>query len=220
MDEAGGRGKAMIPITDPRIEMYMMRMAPEPDPRVAAMEDKARETGLPIVDRLVGRFLYILTRMKQPKLIVELGSGFGYSAYWFARALSIRSKVVLTDYSQENLAYARKIFGETGLIDRAEFRAGEALRIATEYDDIDILFIDINKEQYLEAISVMLPRLAKNALVVADNALWHGNVAEEGTKDKETEAILRFNDFMFSHEEFFTSIVPLRDGVLLAYKFN
>ncbi len=168
----------MIPITDPRIEMYMMRMAPEPDPRVAAMEDKARETGLPIVDRLVGRFLYILTRMKQPKLIVELGSGFGYSAYWFARALSIRSKVVLTDYSQENLAYARKIFGETGLIDRAEFRAGEALRIAT------------------------------------------GNVAEEGTKDKETEAILRFNDFMFSHEEFFTSIVPLRDGVLLAYKFN
>ncbi len=210
----------MITITDPRIDSYLMEMIPEADPLLAAMEEKAKETSLPIVGRLVGRFLYLLTRLRQPALVVELGSGFGYSAYWFARALSVRSKVVLTDYSEENIAYARRVFGEAGLSNRAEFRVGDALQIGREYENIDLLFIDIDKYQYLDAIKLMLPRLAANALVIADNSLWHGKVAEEESGDKDTEVISRFNEFMFSHEEFFTSIVPLRDGVLLAYKLS
>lgn len=210
----------MITITDPRIESYLMKMIPEVDPQLAAMEEKAMETNLPIVGRLVGRFLYLLTRLRQPTLVVELGSGFGYSAYWFARALGVRSKVVLTDYSEENIAYARRVFGETGHSDRAEFRVGDALKIGREYENIDLLFIDIDKYQYLDAIRAMLPRLSESALVIADNSLWHGMVAEEGGGDKDTEGISRFNDFMFNHEEFFTSIVPLRDGVLLAYKLR
>lgn len=209
----------MINITDPRIESYLLGMAHEEDPHLAAMEEKAQETGLPIVGRLVGRFLYLITRLKQPTLIVELGSGFGYSGYWFARALSLRGKVVLTDYAEENIAYARQMLFETGLAERAEFRVGDALQIGREYENIDLLFIDIDKHQYVEAIEAMLPRLAKNAVVVADNALWHGRVAEEGEADRETGVVRRFNDYMFSHEEFFTTIVPLRDGVLVAYKF-
>ncbi len=209
----------MITITDPRIESYLLGMSHEEDPRLAAMEGKAQETGLPIVGRLVGRFLYLLTRLKQPSLIVELGSGFGYSGYWFARALSLRGKVVMIDHSEENMAYARQVMSETGLVERAEFRVGDALQTGREYENIDLLFIDIDKYQYLDAIEAMLPRLAKNALVVADNALWHGRVAEEGEEDRETRVIRDFNDYMFSHEEFFTTIVPLRDGVLMAYKF-
>ncbi len=209
----------MIAITDPRIESYLLALAHEEDPHLAAMEEKAEETGLPIVGRLVGRFLYLLTRLKQPALIVELGSGFGYSGYWFARALSLRGKVVMTDHSEDNMAYARRVLSETGLGERAEFRVGDALQIGREYENIDLLFIDIDKHQYQEAIEAMLPRLAKNALVVADNALWHGRVAEEGEADRETVVIRNFNDYMFSHEEFFTTIVPVRDGVLVAYKF-
>jgi predicted O-methyltransferase YrrM len=128
--------------------------------------------------------------------------------------------VVLTDYSEENIAYARQVMHETGLSDRAEFRAGDALQAGREYKDIDLLFIDLDKCQYLEAIEVMLPRLAQNALVIADNSLWYGKVAEEDTQDNETRAIRGFNDFMTSHRDFFTSIIPLRDGVLLAYKLN
>ncbi len=209
----------MITITDPRIESYLLGMVPDEDHHLAAMEEKALETGLPIVGRLVGRFLYLLTRLKQPALIVELGSGFGYSAYWFARALSLRGKVVLTDYAEDNMAYARQVLSETGLVERAEFRAGDALQTGREYENIDLLFIDIDKHLYVDAIEAMLPRLAKNALVIADNSLWHGRVAEEGEADRETGVIRNFNDYMFSHEEFFTTIVPLRDGVLVAYKF-
>jgi len=210
----------MITITDPRIESYIMDMAPGEDPFLEAMEEKAKETGVPIIDRLVGRLLYILTRLKKPDLVVELGSGFGYSSYWFARALGNQGKVVLTDYSEHHMAYARKIFSEAGLSGRAEFRVGDALRIGREYENVDLLFIDIDKYQYLEAIRVMLPKLAQNALVIADNALWHGTVAEDDPQFKDSGAVRRFNEFMFSQGDFFTTIVPLRDGVLLAYKIS
>ena len=210
----------MITITDPRIESYITELSPEEDPLLAAMEQRAKETGVPIIDRQVGRLLHILTRLKRPGLVVELGSGFGYSSYWFARALGTQGKVVLTDYSERHMAYAREIFSEAGLTGRAEFRVGDALQIGGEYEEIDLLFIDIDKYQYLDAIRVMLPKLAEHALVIADNALWHGTVAEEDPRFKDSGTIRRFNEFMFSHSDFFTTIIPLRDGVLLAHKLS
>lgn len=209
----------MIPITDPRIEEYLMGLAPEADPTLLAMEHRAREMPFPIVDRLVGRLLYLLTRLRQPRLVVELGSGFGYSAWWFARAISITGRVVMTDYSPTNIAYAREMFQESGLVDRVEFRVGDALEIGREYRDIDLLFIDLDKHQYREAAEAMIPRLAPHALVIADNALWHGRVAE-GDDDPESRGIREFNDFMTSRKDFFTTILPLRDGVMVSYRLS
>jgi predicted O-methyltransferase YrrM len=209
----------MIPITDPRIEEYLMRFAPESDPFLLKMERLAKEREFPIVNRLVGRLLYLLTRVKNPSLVVELGSGFGYSAWWFARAISISSKVVMTDSDEANLSFARNMFQENGLIDRVDLRLGDALELGRQYQEIDILFIDVDKHQYLEAIQAMLPSLAKNALVIADNTLWYGKVAE-GADDPETRGIQEFNQFMFNRRDFFTTILPLRDGVMLAYKLG
>ncbi|ABB33193.1 O-methyltransferase family 3 [Geobacter metallireducens RCH3] len=209
----------MIPITDSRIEEYLMGLAPEDNPSLLAMESRAKALGFPIVDRLVGRFLYILTRIKQPRLVVELGSGFGYSAWWFARAISITGKVVMTDYSPTNIAYAREMFQESGLSDRVEFRVGDALNIGRDYRDIDILFIDLDKHQYREAMEAMIPHLAPHALVIADNVLWYGKVVE-GEDDPETRGIRDFNDFMTGRKDFFTSILPLRDGVMVAYRLS
>ncbi len=209
----------MIQITDPRIEEYLRRLAPEDDPDLIAMEKRARELAFPIVDRLVGRLLYLLTRLRQPQLVVELGSGFGYSAWWFARAVSITGKVVMTDRDGANIEYARTMFRQNGLINRVELREGDALEIGPEYRDIDILFIDLDKEQYLRAAETMIPRLAKNALLISDNALWHGRVAE-GEDDPGTRTIREFNDFICSRRDFFTTIIPLRDGVMIAYRLS
>ncbi len=210
----------MITITDPRIDSYILGLAPEEDPFLDAMEVRARETGVPIIDRQVGRLIHLVTRKKKPDLVVELGSGFGYSSYWFARALGHQGRVVLTDFSERHIDYARKTFNEAGLSERAEFRVGDALRIGAEYDNVDMLFIDVDKYMYPEAISVMLPKLADNALIIADNALWHGTVVEEDPQYENSGAIRQFNEFMFSRRDFFTTIVPLRDGVLLAYKLS
>jgi caffeoyl-CoA O-methyltransferase len=209
----------MIPITDPRIEKYLMDLVPETDHFLLEMEQKAEATQFPIVGRLVGRLLYQLTRLKQPMLVVEMGSGFGYSSYWIAKALSIRAKLVLIDNVEEHISYAQKVFRDSSLLDRAEFRVGDALRLAKEYSGIDILFLDLDKDQYLDAIKTMTPLLAKNSLVIADNALWYGRVAE-GERDKDTLAIDAFNRHMFGSKDFYTSMVPLRDGVLLAYKLT
>ena len=208
----------MTAITDPKINEYLMRLSEEDDRHVLEMERIAREKGFPIVDRLVGRLLFILTRLKSPKLIVELGSGFGYSAYWFAKALD-RGRIVLTDYSEDNMSYAKRLFRETGLIRKAEFRTGNALEIAREYKNIDILFIDIDKHQYPDAVRALMPNLNRNALIIADNTLWYGRVAGKN-RDRETLGIKRFNEYLFNDPDFMTVIVPLRDGVLVAYKLH
>lgn len=208
----------MITITDPKINDYLMSLSREDDRHILEMERIARENGFPIVERLVGRLLFMLTKLKDPRLIVELGSGFGYSAYWFARALN-KGRVVLTDYSAENMEYAKNLLRETGLIRKAEFRVGNALEIAGEYKNIDILFIDIDKHQYLDAVRALIPNLNRNALIIADNTLWYGRVTEK-TRDKETLGIKRFNKYLFEHRDFMTVIVPLRDGVLIAYKYR
>jgi caffeoyl-CoA O-methyltransferase len=206
-----------VDITDPRIEKYLKKLAPEGDPLLLEMEDLALGRGFPIVDRLVGRLLFVITRLKKPRLVVELGSGFGYSAYWFARALPEGSTVVLTDRSEENIGRARQTFEQAGMAQKAEFRAGDALDIAREYRDIDILFIDMDKRDYPRAVKALIPHLAPHALIIADNSLWYGRMLE-GVNDEETRGIEEFNRLMAGHPEFFTSIVPLRDGVLISLK--
>jgi caffeoyl-CoA O-methyltransferase len=206
----------MVVITDPKINDYLMGLAGEDDEHLLEMERIARERDFPIVERLVGRLLFILTKLKEPKLIVELGSGFGYSAYWFSRALG-KGRIVLTDHSEENMEYARDLFQKTGLARKAEFRIGNAIEIGKEYKDIDILFIDIDKHQYADAVQALIPNLSRNALIIADNTLWYGRVTGK-TRDKETRGIKRFNKYLFEHPDFMTVIVPLRDGVLIAYK--
>ena len=208
----------MFAITNPKIERYLKKLSTETDPLLLAMERMGHRQDFPIVDRLVGRLLYLLTRLKDPRLVVELGSGFGYSAYWFARALN-RGKVILTDHDRKNIDLAKETFMQAGLAQRAVFHAGDAIAIAKRYKGIDILFIDIDKHQYLPALKTLLPNLSRNALIVADNTLWYGKVAGK-RRDRETQGIQAFNEYLFSSNDFFTTIVPLRDGVLLAHKIR
>jgi len=208
----------MIPIADPQINDYLFNLSTEDDKYILEMEKIAQKKNFPIVERLVGRLLFVLTKLKNPKLIVELGSGFGYSAYWFAKALQ-GGRVVLTDYHKENMEYAEGLFRRAGLKRKAVFKVGEAVEIAKEYKSIDILFIDIEKYQYPEAVQTLIPNLNRHALIIADNSLWYGKVVE-GLRDRETLGVKKFNQYLFSHQDFCSMILPLRDGVLIAYKLS
>jgi len=205
-------------ITEPKIHEYLMHLAHEEDQHILEMERIAKERNFPIVERLVGRLLFLLTKIKKPSLVVELGSGFGYSAYWFAKAMD-SGKIVLTDYREEHIAYAKKLFCETGHAGKAEFRVGDAVEIAKEYKNIDILFIDIDKHAYFDAVQTLLPNLGSHALIIADNSLWYGKVLDV-QKDRETAGIVRFNEYLSENPDFMTTILPLRDGVLLASKLS
>ncbi len=150
-----------------------------------------------------------------PSDMVEMGSGFGYSAYWFARAMK-QGKVVLTDRNADNLKSARGTFKLAGLIERAEFRQGEADDIVREYSDIDILFVDHDKASYKNSVEALIPNLAPGGMVIVDNTLWYGKVLTEN--DEDTKGVRALNEFMFSRDDFDTTLLPLRDGVLVAVK--
>ena len=198
-------------INNPLIEEYIKNLIPV-DEIILEMENKAEEENFPIVDRIVGKFLYFLTVLKSPKLIVEIGSGFGYSGYWFAKGLK-DGKVVLTDYRDKNIQTAKIFFKRGNLIDKAIFEVGDGIEIAKKYKNIDILFLDLEKGRYREAVAELKNNLSKDGIIVADNVLWKGKVIQENP-DKKTEKIKEFTEYMF--KEFDTVILPVRDGILIS----
>ncbi len=203
-------------ITNPKIEEYIKSLPAEKDFVLEEMEELGHKLNFPIVDKLVGRFLYLITKLKNPKLVVEVGSGFGYSAYWFAKAIN-QGKVVLTEYREENINLAKNFFEKGNLTEKAEFRVGDGIEIASGYKNIDILFLDLEKRRYKEAVEKLIPNLNSNALIIADNVLWHGKVVEKEV-DNQTKAVKEFNEFMFKLPDFFSVIIPLRDGILISMK--
>jgi predicted O-methyltransferase YrrM len=209
-------------ILNPQVEAYIEQLNRiafiEDEEILKEMEDYAHKNDFPIIDRTVGRLIYLITKLKNPKLVVELGSGYGYSAYYFAKAMN-GGKVVLTDYQERNLSMAKSYFERFGLLDKAEFRVGNAIEIAKEYKDIDILFLDLEKTKYLEAILTLKDNLKVGSLVIADNTLWYGKVAQDNP-DEKTVKIKEFNEYMFKSKEFFSVLIPLRDGVLISNKIE
>lgn len=205
-----------------KIEEYLNKLNnlsfPEDREILEEMENYALKNDFPIVERAVGNLLYLITKLKNPKLVVELGSGYGYSGYFFAKGIK-DGKVVLTDYQEKNLNMAKDYYKKLNIYEKAEFIVGNAIDIAKNYKDIDILFLDLEKSKYLDAILELKSNLKIGSLVIADNVLWQGKVVEEIT-DEKTQKIKEFNEYMFSTDEFFSTMVPIRDGVLISLKIK
>ncbi|WP_293448009.1 O-methyltransferase [Persephonella sp.] len=201
-------------LINPKLDEYLKNLSVEDDPVVLEMEKYAKEKDFPIIGRQGGRLLYLLTRLKNPELVVEIGSGFGYSAYWFAKGLK-KGKVVLIEYQQRNIQTAKKFFKKAGLLNKTEFRVGDGVEIGKKYNNIDILFLDLEKIRYMEAIKTLEKNLSPNGIVIADNVLFQGKVIFE-PENKKAKILNRFNRYMF--ENYFSIIFPIRDGILIAVK--
>jgi caffeoyl-CoA O-methyltransferase len=210
-------------IVDPRIETYMEeRLRWFDEPVLLEMETYAREEGFPIVGRNVGVTLEVLARAAGAQRIMELGSGFGYSAYWHARAVGSRGEVHLTDGDPENEARAAEYLGRAGLADRVRFHVGDAVEELRKLEgDFDVLFSDIDKDGYPDAWRAASDRIRPGGLYVCDNVLWYGRVAVEDPEDARphyTEAVLEHNRLVAEDERYVSTIVPTRDGVLVAIR--
>jgi caffeoyl-CoA O-methyltransferase len=185
----------------------------EGDPVLDDMHREATERGFPIVGPEVGRLLFQLARVSGAKRVFELGSGFGYSTLWFARAVGEDGKVYHTDGSKENTARAREYLSRAGLADRVEFLTGDARDLLRETPgEFDIVFMDIDKDQYPDAYEIFRDRVKVGGLVVVDNLVWSGLVAE-GDEGPTTRGIRRYLDLMWNDDRFLSSLMPVRDGV-------
>jgi caffeoyl-CoA O-methyltransferase len=207
-----------VEIVNPGIEDYLTQILPEEGPLLAQMESHAAESDFPIVGPLVGRILYQLVRLVGARRILELGSGFGYSGYWFGRALGQSGEIHLTEFSQENLELARDFFARGGMSCRVHYHQGDGLEILKDLDgQFDIIFNDVDKQRYPEVLTKAGPRVRSGGLLVSDNVLWHGRVAESHP-DETTQSVLEHNRLIFENPDFFSSIIPIRDGVAVCLK--
>lgn len=207
-------------IVDPLIDDYLTRLAGSPDPVEAEMRRYADEReGFPIVGQALGMLLGQYALLLNARRIFEVGSGFGYSAFWFARALEPGSTVTLTDFSRENLDRARSWLGHAGLLDRCRFEpAGDGLEaLARAEAGIDLVFLDGEKAEYPKALAIALPKLRPGGLVLADNVLWGGAVAR-GESDAATAGLREYTRLIFGSEGLVSTLVPLRDGLAITLK--
>jgi len=206
-------------ITVGAVEDYLYSMLPPRDEVLAEMEDYATEHDVPIVGPAVGRILHQLALMIGAKSVFEMGSAIGYSTIWWARAVGESGRVTYTDGDPKNAERARRFFERAGVAGRITVRTGDALELLSEQkQQFDIIFNDVDKEDYPRVLRLIPPRLHKGGLFISDNVLWSGRVAHKNPSDASTKAILEFNRQLYASKDFFTTILPIRDGVAVAVR--
>jgi predicted O-methyltransferase YrrM len=188
------------------------------EPVLLEMEAEASERGFPIVGRTVGVMLWTLAASIGARRVFELGSGFGYSAYWFAKATGADGEIHLTDGDAANERKAADYLGRAGVWDRVTYHVGDALTsFAAVEGEFDVVYDDIDKQGYPDAWRAARDRVRLGGLYICDNTLWSGRVPHDGEPpDDLTDAIREHNAAVSADERHVTTHVPTRDGVLVA----
>jgi len=217
----------MISFTDPHVENYIYAMLPPRSAVLQEMERQAKERDIPIIGPAVARLLYQYAKLINAKSVFEMGSAIGYSTIWWAEAVGPSGKVHYTDGSRKNANEARGYFQQAGVADRIEVHIGDALELLSERkEQFDILFCDVDKHDYPRVFTMAAARVRKGGLFLIDNTLWSGRVAyaagnpdlPKSEPDKTTEGVVELNRLLYTSPDWYTTIVPLRDGVTVAMR--
>ena len=211
----------MAALVSPELEEYLLDLArsQHSDPVLDEMEARAAAHNFPIVGRAVGRLLEVQARSIGARRVMELGSGYGYSAYWFARAVGDNGNVVCTDASADNARDAEGYLQRAGLWERVRYHVGDALQgFAAEEGDFDIVYCDVDKPGYPDCWRAASERIRVGGLYLCDNVLWSGRVAQPDDSEASTEAIRLHNRLVAADPRYVSAIAPLRDGVTIALR--
>lgn len=205
---------------DPRFDAYMAERLGAYDDEVPLleMEREARARGFPIVGRNVGVTLEVLARAAGARRVFELGSGFGYSAWWFARAVGPGGEVHCTENDPANVEAGERFLARGGLGHRVTWHTGDALAsFAAVEGELDVVFVDIDKTGYPDAWRAACERIRVGGLYLADNTLatGHGTIFDQGAT---FEAVREHNRLIAEDSRYVSTIIPTREGVLAAVR--
>jgi predicted O-methyltransferase YrrM len=204
-------------IINPQLEKYILNLHKR-HPILKEMEEFGQSINFPFLGPMVGTVLLQYTVIMQAKRILELGSGFGYSGFWFAMGLPDGGDIHCTDYSVKNKEIAEGYFSRANLGHKLHFQVGDALELMDQLDgEFDIILNDMQKTQYPSAFEKMLGRLRRGGLLISDNVLWRGKVVE-ASEDETVSAIQEFNRLIFESDAVISSILPIRDGISVCVK--
>ena len=208
-------------ITYSVVQDYLKTLVPPRSSELQAMEMHAKEVGFPIIGPVAGYLCYQIARITGAREVVELGSGFGYSTAWFAKAVTengggtVHHVVWDTQLSQR----AQRHLGKLGYGDIVQYHVAEAVEtLSGMRGPFDLIFNDIEKDAYPGALPVIEEKLKSGGVLIVDNMLWNGRIFDESDQDSSTEGVREFTRRITSHDGWIASIAPIRDGLLVAYK--
>jgi predicted O-methyltransferase YrrM len=200
---------------------YLASLVPPREPELQKMEEYAEKNNFPIIGPVCGYYCYQLARMINAQTVFELGSGYGYSTAWFAKAVRENGGGVVhhTVWDEDLSKRARSHLSALGSADLVQFHVAEAVETLRQTaGPFDILFNDIDKEGYPDSLPVIKEKLRHGGILIIDNMLWSGRVYDSTNHEKSTEAIRRFTRDITTDLDWIVSLIPARDGMIVAYK--
>lgn len=206
-----------------KIEEYLEKNT---TPETSVMKELNRETHIKtfypnmLSGVIQGKFLEMVSRMIQPKRILEIGTFTAYSAIAMAKGLAENGKLITLEVNPEMETFIEKYIDKAGMSDKIELVMGNALEIIPKLQDtFDLVFIDADKEQYVDYYELAFSKLRTGGFILADNVLWNGKVLEDDSKsDKETMGIKAFNEHVKNDKRVEQVMLSIRDGLLLVRK--
>ena len=205
----------------PQVTAYLDQLVPKRDPILAEMEALAVKANFPIIGAATGHLCYLLTRLSGARRVFELGSGYGYSTAWFARGVKENGggKVHHVVWDAQLSVKAQQYLQTLGLADVVDFTVGEALAtLGNTSGTFDLIFNDIDKQGYPAALGPITAKLRPGGVLIVDNLLWSGRIFDPADRSPATEGIRTFTKLISADHRWISSLIPIRDGVLVAYR--
>jgi predicted O-methyltransferase YrrM len=208
-------------IISQQVRQFLDELVPQRPAELQKMEAYALAEDFPIIGPAAGYFCYQITRMMGARRVFELGSGYGYSTAWFARAVQENGggEVHHVVWDEKLSCLASQHLGRLGYAGIVRYRVSEAVQALREAEGtFDLVFNDIDKHGYPEALPVIKSKLRPGGVLIVDNILWSGRIFNRSDKEADTEGIRKFTQQITSDPDWFVSVVPIRDGLILAYR--
>jgi caffeoyl-CoA O-methyltransferase len=203
------------------VQTYLETYVPPRLGEMQVMETEALDTGFPIIGPASGYLCYLIARMIGAKRVFELGSGYGYSTAWFARAVQENGGGVVYHvvWNKELSHWAHRHLDALGLGGVMRYHVGEAVQFLKETSGpFDLIFNDIEKHDYPNSLPIIADKLRPGGVLIVDNMLWHGRVLDEADQSPDTCGIRTLTRMITSDPGWAASLVPIHDGLLVAYK--
>ena len=208
-------------VLEPSIASYLDGLVPERAAELKDMERIAEQTNFPIIGPVSGHLCYLVARMIGARRIFELGSGYGYSTAWFARAVRENGggEVHHVVWDEDLSRRARTHLEQLGLTDLVRYHVAEAVETLRATDGpFDLIFNDIHKRDYPASIDAILPKLRRGGVLIVDNMLWSGRILDPADQSPDTEGVRAMSRRIMESNDWIASTIPVRDGVLIAYR--
>jgi caffeoyl-CoA O-methyltransferase len=205
----------------PVVQEFLKELVPVREPEMQIMEQYAEQHDFPIIGPAAGYNCYQIARMIRAQSVFEMGSGYGYSTAWFARAVQENGGGVVhhTVWDEKLSKMATNHLSRLGFDGLIEYHVAEAVETLRNVPgQFDLIFNDIDKEAYPASLSPIKQKLKSGGVLIVDNILWSGRVFDETDKSTSTNGIREFTRLITNDPDWIVSLVPVRDGIILAYK--